>query len=214
MAAIGPARTGFPTLGGKVPSYSIIIQRITLSKVMAAIMAAPSAVPAGCRLPTANSKPRSMAAQNTKSMSCFTAYVMNTDADAAVNSTYLCNEYGIDTISAGGVIAFAMECAEKGMFTKEQLQGLDLSWGNAAVLPVMVKMISLREGIGDILAEGVRIAAQKIGQGSEEFAIHVKGLEGPAARSTLGQSAGCGLCDWQPGYVPYPPAGRHGLGPR
>jgi len=125
-----------------------------------------------------------------ESMSCFTAFVMNTDVDAAVNGTYLCNEYGIDTISAGAVIAFAMECAEKGLFTKDQLNGLDLHWGNGAILPVMVKMISLRQGIGDILAEGVRIAAQKIGQGSEEFAIHVKGLEGPAHDPRSGKALG------------------------
>jgi len=140
-----------------------------------------------------------------ESMSCFTAFVMNTDVDAAINSTYLCNEYGIDTISAGGVIAFALECAEKGLLTEEQLAGLDLSWGNAAVLPELVKMISLREGLGDILAEGVRIAAQIIGQGSEEFAIHVKGLEGPAHDPRSGKALGItyatgnrGMCHIQP----------------
>jgi aldehyde:ferredoxin oxidoreductase len=115
-----------------------------------------------------------------ESISCFTAYVMNENMDAAVHSTYLCNEYGLDTISTGAMIAFAMECFEKGLFKEIELQGLDLSWGNAKVLPAMVKKIAYREGIGDILAEGVRNAAEKIGQGAQEFAIHVKGLEGPA----------------------------------
>jgi len=115
-----------------------------------------------------------------ESISCFTAYVMNENMDAAVHSTYLCNEYGLDTISTGAMVAFAMECFEKGLFTETELQGLDLNWGNADILPVMVKKIAYREGIGNILAEGVRNAAEQIGQGAAEFAIHVKGLEGPA----------------------------------
>jgi aldehyde:ferredoxin oxidoreductase len=115
-----------------------------------------------------------------ESISCFTAYVMNENMDAAIHSTYLCNEYGLDTISTGAMIAFAMECFENGLLPEETLQGLDLTWGNAAVLPVMVKQIAIRQGLGDLLAEGVRIAARRIGHGAEQFAIHVKGLEGPA----------------------------------
>jgi aldehyde:ferredoxin oxidoreductase len=113
-------------------------------------------------------------------MSCFTAYVMNENIDAAVHSTYLCNELGLDTISTGAMIAFAMECFEKGLLARFDPEGLDLHWGNPEILPVMVRKIAYREGIGDILAEGVRNASKQIGQGSEEFAIHVKGLEGPA----------------------------------
>jgi aldehyde:ferredoxin oxidoreductase len=115
-----------------------------------------------------------------ESISCFTAYVMSEDMDAAIHSTYLCNEYGLDTISTGAMIAFAMECFENGLLKEENLQGLNLQWGNAEVLPVLVKQIAYREGIGNVLAEGVRNAAKIIGQGSERFAIHVKGLEGPA----------------------------------
>jgi aldehyde:ferredoxin oxidoreductase len=115
-----------------------------------------------------------------ESISCFTAYVLNEDMDAAVHSTYLCNEYGIDTISAGSAIAFAVECAEQGLLTAEDLGGVDLRWGNGAVLPELVKMIALRRGIGDTLAEGVRSMAEKLGKEAERFAVHVKGLEGPA----------------------------------
>lgn len=115
-----------------------------------------------------------------ESISCFTAYVMNENMDAAVHSTYLCNEYGLDTISTGAVIAFAMECFEHALWKDEDLQGLNLQWGNSEVLPVLVKQIAYREGIGNVLAEGVRNAAKLLGQGSERFAIHVKGLEGPA----------------------------------
>jgi aldehyde:ferredoxin oxidoreductase len=78
------------------------------------------------------------------------------------------------------MIAFVMECFEKGLFKETDLQGLDLSWGNAEVLPMMVKKIACREGIGNVLAEGVRNAAEQIGNGAPQFAIHVKGLEGPA----------------------------------
>jgi aldehyde:ferredoxin oxidoreductase len=115
-----------------------------------------------------------------ESLSAFTAFVLNENIEAAIHSTYLCNEYGIDTISAGALIAFAMECYENGILTKEDMAGMDLSWGNPDALPELVKMISLREGIGDMLAEGVKVASEKIGKGSEEFAIHGKGLEAPA----------------------------------
>jgi aldehyde:ferredoxin oxidoreductase len=125
-----------------------------------------------------------------ESISCFTAYLLNENMDAAVHSTYLCNEYGLDTISAGAVIAFCMECFEHGLLSPEQLQGLDIRWGDAEVLPVLVKQIALREGIGDILAEGVKRAAQIIGNGAEQYAIQVKGLEGPAHDPRSGKALG------------------------
>jgi aldehyde:ferredoxin oxidoreductase len=120
-----------------------------------------------------------------ESISCFTAYVLNKDMDAAIHSAYLCNQYGLDTISTGAAIAFAMECAEHGLI---KAGDLDLSWGNAKVLPELVTKIALRRGIGDLLAEGVRAAAKKIGHGAEEFAVHVKGLEGPAHDGRSGKA--------------------------
>ncbi len=126
-----------------------------------------------------------------ESISCFTAFLLNENMDAAIQSTYLCNEYGLDTISTGAMIAFAMECYEKELLTPEQIEGLDLSWGNAAVLPVLVKKIALRQGsLASLLAEGVRIAARVIGKGAEEFAIQVKGLEGPAHDPRSGKALG------------------------
>ena len=110
----------------------------------------------------------------------FHTFVLNENVDVAVNSTYWCNEYGIDTISAGASIAFAMECYEKGILNQNDVDGLDLTWGNAEILPILVKKIALRDGIGVLLAEGVKRAAQKLGQEAEEFAIHGKGLEAPA----------------------------------
>ncbi len=126
-----------------------------------------------------------------ESISSFTAYLLNENMDAAIHSTFLCNEYGLDTISTGAMIAFAMECYEKGYLPPELVEGLDLSWGNAEVLPVMVKKIALREGpLGHLLAEGVRTAARIIGKSAEEFAIHVKGLEGPAHDPRSGKALG------------------------
>jgi len=131
-----------------------------------------------------------------ESISCFTAYVQNEDMDAAVHCSHLCNEYGVDTISTGGVIAFAMECAEAGLLEAAVVANMDLSWGNSRVLPVLVRMIAGREGLGSILADGVRAAAARIGKGSEAFAVHVKGLEGPAhdprSGKTLAVSYGTG----------------------
>jgi len=126
----------------------------------------------------------------------FTAYVLNEDVDCAVHCGYLCNELGIDTISTGAVIGFLFECAEKGLVSPEAAGGLDLSWGNGAVLPRLVEMIAPREGIGDILAYGGRSEAETIGGGAERFAVHVKGLEGPChdprAGKTLAVSYGTG----------------------
>jgi aldehyde:ferredoxin oxidoreductase len=140
-----------------------------------------------------------------ESISCFTAYVLNENVDAAVHSTWLCNEQGIDTITAGAMIAFAMECYEKGIISKKDVGNLELSWGNAETLPKMVMMMSKREGLGNILAEGVMRAAQKLGGESDEFAVHVKGLEGPAHDPRSGKAlaitygtASRGMCHIHP----------------
>lgn len=139
-----------------------------------------------------------------ESLSAFTAFVLNDNMDAAVNATYLCNEYGLDTISAGACIAFAMECAEHTLL-ENRADGLDLRWSNARILPEMVRMISLREGIGDLLADGVQRASKVIGPRSYEFAIHGKGLEGPAHDGRSGKAliiaygtANRGMCHIHP----------------
>jgi aldehyde:ferredoxin oxidoreductase len=91
----------------------------------------------------------------------------------------LCNAYGLDTISTGATIAFAMECYEKGALTKSETGCLDLRFGNAATVIKLVGMIAQREGLGDVLAEGVKRASSKFGKGSEKYALHVKGKEIP-----------------------------------
>lgn len=96
-----------------------------------------------------------------------------------VKANTLCNKYGIDTISTGSIIAWAMECYEKGILSKEELNGLELRWGNKENVNQIIKLIGERKGIGRILSEGVRLASMKVGKGSEKFALHVKGLEVP-----------------------------------
>ncbi|NDV19283.1 aldehyde:ferredoxin oxidoreductase [Pseudodesulfovibrio sp. JC047] len=125
-----------------------------------------------------------------ESISVFTAFLLNKDMDVAVHCDYLCNRWGIDTISTGALISFAMECHEHDIFTDDDLDGIDLTWGASDALPRMVQKIVFREGIGDILANGVRKAAEIIGKGSKKFAIHVKGLEGPAHDPRSGKLLG------------------------
>jgi aldehyde:ferredoxin oxidoreductase len=84
-----------------------------------------------------------------------------------------------DTISAGNAIAFAMYCYEKGIITRQDTEGIELKFGNSEAIITMLKKIAYREGVGNILAEGVKRAAEKIGKGSENIAVHVKGLEPP-----------------------------------
>lgn len=94
-----------------------------------------------------------------------------------------CDDLGMDTLSTGNVIGFAMECFERGLLTKKDTEGLEIKFGNHQAMIELVKRIANREGIGDLLAEGVKRASEKIGKGSTKFAIHVKGLEIPAYAS-------------------------------
>ena len=91
-------------------------------------------------------------------------------------ANYVCDELGIDTISAGVVIGWAIECYQKGILTRDQI-GRDIDFSELDSVVYLLDQISRREGIGDLLAEGVKLAAEKTGHGSDRFAIHVKGLE-------------------------------------
>lgn len=98
--------------------------------------------------------------------------------DTIIAADKLCADYGLDTISCGGVIGFAMECFEKKLITHKDTGGVELAFGNGEALIETIHLIAQRKGIGRILAEGVKIASEKI-SGSAELAIHVKGLELP-----------------------------------
>ena len=104
------------------------------------------------------------------------------DIHGIAYANFICDELGLDTCSSGVVVGFALECYEKGMISHEEM-GMDVKWGDLASIVHILKQISAREGIGDTLALGVRDASRKIGKGSEEFAIHVKGVEWTAYES-------------------------------
>ncbi|HSB67158.1 MAG TPA: aldehyde ferredoxin oxidoreductase family protein, partial [Anaerolineales bacterium] len=100
------------------------------------------------------------------------------DIQAVAEANRLADDMGIDSISAGGCIGWAMECYEKGILTKADTDGIDLKFGNIEAVFAMIKKIGLREGkLGELLAQGVRRASQQVGKGSEKFAIEVKGME-------------------------------------
>ncbi len=101
------------------------------------------------------------------------------DLEAIAKANELCNRYGMDTISCGAAIAFAMEAYEKGLITKKDTGEMELLWGRGDVMVKMVEKIGKREGLGQLLGEGVRAAAEKIGKNAVEFSLHVKGLEVP-----------------------------------
>lgn len=112
------------------------------------------------------------------------------DPDVMVRAHAYCNAQGMDVTSAGFVVAFAMECFERGMLTREQAGDLDLRWGNGEALMRMLELIARREGIGDLLAEGVKRASEKLGAGTEAVAMHSKGVEmiphDPRVKAMLG----------------------------
>ncbi|MHB9032070.1 MAG: aldehyde ferredoxin oxidoreductase family protein, partial [Anaerolineae bacterium] len=102
------------------------------------------------------------------------------DLVAISKANEICNKYGLDTISCGASVAFAMDCYEQGILTKADTGGLDLHFGNAAALVELVQQIAERKGLGALLGEGTKRAAEKIGKGAPELAVHCKGQEFPA----------------------------------
>jgi len=113
--------------------------------------------------------------------------------EAMLYAHYLCNSYGLDGISTGATVSWAMECYELGILSKEDTDGIDLSWGNHEALIQLIPMIARRAGFGNILAEGSYRAAQKIGKGSEKYVMHVKRQEiaaqEPRAQKSMGLAA-------------------------
>jgi aldehyde:ferredoxin oxidoreductase len=100
--------------------------------------------------------------------------------DAIIEAIYQCDHYGIDGISAGVIVSFAMDCYEHGILTKKDTDGLDLRFGNAEALVETIKLMGSRKGwLGDVLADGTMRAAEKIGKGAVKYANHIKGLELP-----------------------------------
>jgi aldehyde:ferredoxin oxidoreductase len=106
--------------------------------------------------------------------------ILNDNVESIIRFNEICNEYGLDTISVGATLAFATECYEKGLVSKEDTGGIELTWGNAEALIQMAELMAKREGFGDLLADGVKVASEKLGPETEPYAIHVQGEEIPA----------------------------------
>ncbi|MHA1732138.1 MAG: aldehyde ferredoxin oxidoreductase family protein [Promethearchaeota archaeon] len=110
----------------------------------------------------------------------FGTLLLNDDLMTLLEVNELCNAAGIDSISAGSTVGFAIECYEAGILTNEDTGGLELTWGNSKAIKELLEMMIAREGIGDLLADGTKRASEKIGKGSEKFAMHAGGQELPA----------------------------------
>ena len=115
-----------------------------------------------------------------ETMTSFGTMMLNNDINALHYANHLCNQYGVDTIAAGATVAFAMECYENGLITKEDTDGIDLRWGNSEAIIEALHKIGKKEGsLGEIFGDGVKAASEKIGPKSIEFAMEVGGEELP-----------------------------------
>ncbi len=125
-----------------------------------------------------------------ETLMAFGSNCLNADLESVIYLGHRCDLLGMDTISCGKTIGFAMELWEKGLLTAEDTGGLDLSWGNTETMAELVELIARREGIGDLLARGVREAAETVGGDAWKYAVHVKGLEASGQDPRAHQSIG------------------------
>jgi len=114
-----------------------------------------------------------------ETVAAFGSLCLNDDLDSIVEANDLCNRYGIDTISFGISMAFAMEAYEKALLKPKDTEGINLEWGNSQTIINLIHQVAKNEGPGRLLGQGVRLFSKKVGKNSEEFAIHTKGLELP-----------------------------------
>jgi len=112
-----------------------------------------------------------------ETLAAFGPMCLNNNTESIAMANDICNRYGLDTISAGTAIAFAIECYENGLITKADTDGIELTWGNHRAIVAMAEKMAKREGFGAILADGVKLAAERIGRGTEQYAVHAGGQE-------------------------------------
>ena len=135
------------------------------------------------------------------SSNSFCTRVDCSNPEAAIKAHLLTNQLGLDGDNASVVIGWAFECYEKGLLTKEDTDGLELDWGNHDAVLALIEKMAHRDGFGDFLADGVKVAAERLGKGSDEYAIHIKGQDSvDGIRISKG---------WGFGVVTSPAAGRH-----
>jgi len=114
-----------------------------------------------------------------ETLAAFGSMCLNDNLESIIKVNDICNRYGLDTISAGVTIAFAIECFENGLITSKDTDGIELRWGNHRAIVDMTEKLARRQGFGEVLAGGVKRAAEHIGKGAEEFAVHIHGQEVP-----------------------------------
>jgi len=142
-----------------------------------------------------------------ETLSAFGPLLMNENLEAVLYINELLNRAGMDSISAGSVVGFAIECYEKGILTPRQVDGLELSWGNTNAIIALIKMMIKREGIGDILADGTKLASERLGIKTQVAAMHVGGQEPGMHDARMDPQLGLH-------YVADPTPGRHTGGSR
>ncbi|MDB9822946.1 aldehyde ferredoxin oxidoreductase family protein [Deltaproteobacteria bacterium] len=125
-----------------------------------------------------------------ESLAALGALCLNDQLKSVIKANEICNLYGMDTIAVGGVIAYAMECYEKGLLRMEDTDDIDLTWGNGEAVVALAEKIGKREGFGAVLADGVKKASERIGKGSEKYAMHVGGRGLPFHDPRLSASLG------------------------
>jgi aldehyde:ferredoxin oxidoreductase len=141
------------------------------------------ACPIGCKPVVAVDSPAYAVAKGPgpeyETCAAFGTMIMNPNLEAVAHINSLCNRLGLDTLTCGATVAFVMECFEKHLLSREDLDGLELDWGNVDAAIAMVKKIAAREGFGDRAAEGSLALARDMGDAALDFAVTVKGLEVP-----------------------------------
>jgi aldehyde:ferredoxin oxidoreductase len=115
-----------------------------------------------------------------ETLAMFGSNCLNNNIESIMKLNDICNRYGIDTISAGSVIAFTIECYENKLITRADTGGIEMTWGNHRAIVEMTEKLAKREGFGDMIADGVKVGAERIGQGASKYAMHIQGQELPA----------------------------------
>jgi len=115
-----------------------------------------------------------------ETLGMFGADCLNSNLESIIKLNDICNRYGVDTISAGATMAFTIECYENGVITKADTDGIEMNWGNHKSIVAMTEKMVKREGFGDVIADGVKAAAEKIGGDASQYAMHINGQEIPA----------------------------------
>jgi len=129
-----------------------------------------------------------------ETLAAFGGNILNTDVEVVNKANDICNRAGLDTISTGTAVAFAIECFENGLLNLEDTDGIELRWGDGLSIVALTEKIARREGLGDVLADGVEKAVERIGRNAKDFAVHIGGqdlgMHDPKLQPDLERAAG------------------------